>query len=227
MQGIFKQLADFDPSDPGHNHVTQEAPLADPHNIVNAALAAHLTAPQQLHQVPDCEHAFNLVNTLYRQHQGELQNSAQSRAELQNSAQSQAELQNSAQSQAELQNSAETQSSSAVPMPDASTPSMLHTQLLDNDAAQSVEDDLSSDVAASLAEQSELGGQQAALTATAQADAVMSPEASITRLVVDRSLAAEASQVDSVPDTPTPDISAVYQVSNSRSIRHRQAGSLP
>ena len=95
---------------------------------------------------------------------------------------------------------------------------MLHTQLSDDAGAQSVEDDLPSDVTASLAEQSELGEPQAALTATAQADVVVSREASATRLVVDRSLAAEASQVDSVPDTPILDISSVSQVSNSGSI---------
>lgn len=74
MQGIFKQLASFtQPPGPGAQPTRQDAAPADPHNIINTAISAKLPGTKQPQQDPHCEHAFNLVNTLYRQHQGELQ----------------------------------------------------------------------------------------------------------------------------------------------------------
>ena len=74
LQGIFKQLAALEQTNvSSQNFTTQSLSSADLHNIVNTAISSQLSAAQQSDQAAHCEHAFNLVHTLYRQHQTELQ----------------------------------------------------------------------------------------------------------------------------------------------------------
>ena len=80
MQGIFKQLAALGQDSASSSRpICPAVPPPDPQNLVNTALALHLQQRQAPHGL--CEHASNLVHTLYRQHQAEVQQQRQSQGQ--------------------------------------------------------------------------------------------------------------------------------------------------